>query len=62
MVWYFRTSRNGPSVFAIGQNLDVWRIGPYQGAVAEAVGAWPAGGILLVEVTADVGDWLAQLP
>jgi len=61
-VLYFRTDRTGPAIYAIGANLDVWRIGPYQGAIAQAGGAWPVEGIPTLEVAPDVADWLATLP
>lgn len=59
---FFRTDRTGAAVFAQSANLAVWRIGPYEGAIAEATGGWGPGGILLVSVTADVGEWLSALP
>lgn len=61
-MFFFRTNLNGPSVFAQSPNLAVWRIGPYEGAIAQAVGAWGPGGIAMVEVTDDVALWLAALP
>jgi hypothetical protein len=59
---FFRTPLTGPQVFAISLGLNVWRIGPYSGAVAQAAGMWPAEGILLLEVAQDVADWLSALP
>jgi hypothetical protein len=38
--------------------LSVTRIGPYEGAIAQATTMWPAEGILLVDVTEDVAAWL----
>lgn len=61
-VCYFRTDRNGPQVFAVGAYLGVVRIGPYEGAIAEACGLWPVGGVPTYEVTADVGVWLDARP
>lgn len=61
-VCYFRTDRNGPDVFVCGPYMQVVRIGPFEGAIAQACGLWPVGGIDTVSVTDDVADWLASRP
>jgi len=59
---FFRTTLNGPAVFVIGPAMGCSRIGPYEGAVALATGAWSTEDIQLVVVAPDVADWLAALP
>lgn len=58
----FRTDHNGPQVFYIDDHFYVARIGPYEGAVAQASSLWPVGGIPTIAVTDDVGAWLDALP
>lgn len=58
----FRTSRNGQQMFYIDDHFYVARIGPYEGAVAEATALWPTNGVPTVEVSDDVGLWLDALP
>lgn len=59
---FFRTSETGAVVFAISSGLAVWRIGPFQGFLAEVMGLWPTGGIPTIPVPSDVASWLMDLP
>ena len=59
---FFKTPLTGDAIFQIGWDLRVWRIGAYEGAVANAIGWWRARDIELVEVTPDVARWLNALP
>lgn len=45
----------------ISEHMMVLRVGPYEGAIAEATGTWPAEGIYLVTVAGDVAEWLLAL-
>lgn len=62
MTRFFRTDLTGEDVFAISDGLGVYRIGPYEGAVAEALSMWGAGGIVRIGVASDVASWLSALP
>lgn len=61
-VCWFRTTSNGSTIFVVGPYGGVVRMGPYEGAVFQANGLWPPGGIETVEVTDDVASWLADRP
>lgn len=59
---FFKTNETGVVVFAISSGLAVWRIGPFQGYLAEVMGLWSSGGIPTIPVPSDVAEWLMGLP
>ena len=61
-MWVFRTDLTGAAVFGLTAYFAVIRVGPYQGAIVEALGLWPPGGIPTVVVHPDTAAYLDALP